>query len=225
MKKFNLFTTYHKHKDPSRYAEYVFCLFNNMKMPFNSINFLDFYADNEEQTPFGILEIDDIIKKFRNEIKCEKYNFESVQRRPLYNDFFELMDNEKFKDDINILCNADIYFSDLECIHQHFSEGSKICLALSRWDFNAQGGYDHLFRSDSQDTWIFNGNPNFRTTLSYGMGKGGCDNRLAYDLEQEGFVVLNPSCSIKTYHHHLSNIRTWTQEEKIPPPYKLLNPY
>jgi hypothetical protein len=61
------------------------------------------------------------------------------------------------------------------------------------------------------------------------MGVAGCDNRLAYELEQAGFIVINPSLSIKTYHLHLTNIRNNINEVGqniiiIPPPYKMVIP-
>lgn len=223
MKRVNLFTTFHKDKDYTRYEEYSTCILKNLELPLKSINFL---ADDQEQMCIGLSFFANVVNK--SEVKCVKANFESRERRPTYNDFFELMDKKEFKDDINILCNADIYLSDLDSIEQHFTEGSKICLALSRWDMQLNGGFEHFSRADSQDTWIFDGNPNVRTDLDFGMGVAGCDNRLAWELEAKGFDVRNPSSSIKTYHIHISGVRNYINGghiERIPAPYKLVTPY
>jgi hypothetical protein len=102
-------------------------------------------------------------------------------------------------------------------------------LALSRYDFDAKGNIQPFLRADSQDTWVFYGNPRIRTELEYGMGIAGCDNRLAYDIQAHGYNVVNPSHSIKTFHLHNSNVRNYLNDqnepiERIPQPYLLVNP-
>jgi hypothetical protein len=58
------------------------------------------------------------------------------------------------------------------------------------------------------------------------MGIAGCDNRLAYELQEAGFQVYNPSKTIQTFHLHDIPIRTFVENviERIPPPYLLLPP-
>jgi len=111
-------------------------------------------------------------------------------------------------------------------------------LSLTRWDVKADNVFNtnnHVDSSvlfdtpDSQDTWIFMGGVPQISGADFTLGKAGCDNSIAYMLEQSGYNVLNPSRTIKTYHLHLTNIRNYTDVvghaiERIQPPYKLLYP-
>lgn len=221
--KINLFTSFYKDKNDERARELTMCLDFNLCAGFDSINII---SDTEEESHLALKYVHD-----NSAIsKCKKFDFSYLDRRPIFNDFFELMDKDEFKDDINVLANSDIYITDLNRIKDFMSQfiGKRSCLALSRWDIQPLGEPNHFMRADSQDTWIFYGNPKFKTIDSYGMGIAGCDNKLAYELEQQGYEVLNPSCSVKTYHHHLSNIRNYINGDniqRVPPPYKLVNPY
>jgi hypothetical protein len=68
--------------------------------------------------------------------------------------------------------------------------------------------------------------PPHNNFLANGVFVHNCDNKLAYELSQAGFEVLNPSRTIQTFHLHDVNIRTYIGENiyRIPPPYKLLPP-
>ena len=68
--------------------------------------------------------------------------------------------------------------------------------------------------------------PPHNNFLANGVFVHNCDNKLAYELSQAGFEVLNPSRTIVTFHLHDVNIRTYVSENiyRIPPPYKLLPP-
>lgn len=164
-----------------------------------------------------------------------------VEGRPCFNDFFEAIHNNWFcHDRINFIANTDIFFDDKEIdkIVGHLSkisEGSscKVCFALSRWD--APGIYQKenatLFdRADSQDTWVFYGDPEFRTKRNIEIGIPGCDNALAHELFiTGGFNVMNPSRSLKTFHLHNTGIRNYIDEnnnlkKRIDPPYQLFKP-
>jgi hypothetical protein len=43
------------------------------------------------------------------------------------------------------------------------------------------------------------------------LGTWACDNRIAYILKENKYQILNNSLSIRTYHHHFSNYRTYNQ--------------
>lgn len=56
-----------------------------------------------------------------------------------------------------------------------------------------------------------------------------CDNRLAYEIINHGYNIINPCSSIITYHLHTSNVRNYLNEQnepkkRIPPPYHLITP-
>ena len=123
---------------------------------------------------------------------------------------------------INIIANADISFD--ETIRRAASLGPNECFALSRYDLNGS-----LFDTPySQDTWIFRGKPNLSPGFAnFSMGVPGCDNRLLWELQESGYVLSNPSRTIKTWHHHDSSYRSYVLEniQPIPPPYALLAPH
>jgi len=142
---------------------------------------------------------------------------------------------------VNVIANSDIYFDGTI----HFAKPTAAhCYALSRWDVNADGGialWDHL---DSQDVWVFWGQPPVMD-LTYTNAKGqnkdiapgiaGCDNKLVHLLQQAGMIVTNPSKTIKAFHLHNVQWRSYLVNpdgtarggdkiERIPAPYGFAKP-
>jgi len=216
MTKVNLFTQYYHDSNKDRKFELDYCVYENLENDFDSV-FLIY------QTPRK--------QSFELSVNKHKLSIEYVDERPTFNDFFEIMDREEYAHSINILSNTDIIFTKgLGDILAYVNKiESNTCLALSRYDYNmADNTTKEFHRPDRQDTWIFKGNPKVRTSIPYGMGMAGCDNKLAYDISQHGYNVINPCKSIHTYHIHHSNVRNYLNEEnqptyRVPPPYKLIN--
>jgi uncharacterized protein (DUF2235 family) len=144
------------------------------------------------------------------------------QSKLSFNDYFNKINLVTTLEDINIICNSDIYLD--QSIINCLSIKSNECFALSRWD--TVENKDPIFYNhpDSQDTWIFKG----KIKDIYGnilLGTPGCDNRISYEIEKAGYVLSNPSKKIKTYHVHLSNIRNYNpSEDRVPGPYKVIHP-
>jgi hypothetical protein len=142
-----------------------------------------------------------------------------VKGKPTFKQLFNL--SQQFPDDINVFCNSDIYFKEIESLK---GINNNECYALTRWD--KKGNELSFFnRRDSQDAWVFKGvvrniNANFYP------GMWGCDNRLAYEILREGYKVSNPSLSIITVHVHQSEARNQerTKSNTVPQPYYLLDP-
>jgi hypothetical protein len=210
----NLFTTFYTDINEVRNKELLFCMDKNLSQPFHKIVLL-LESDADMQ---------DFVSLFGHD---DRVYLKVVGKRPTFNDFFKVMDEAIFSEGINILCNSDIFFLDIDIN----LPDEKTCYALSRWDYVNDNDFSHFCRADSQDTWIFKGNHNFRLKeeLDFTMGVAGCDNRLAYELKEAGFNVLNPSKSIKTFHYHNSQIRNYIQNgeviQRVPPPYYLVEPY
>jgi hypothetical protein len=210
----NLFTQYYSDKNIERQHELFYCLGKNTSNNFQKIIVL---VENEERKK--------IVQQYFP--TCESIN---VGKRASFNDFFAIMGKDEYSNDINVMSNSDIFFDDLDIIKEYIANVPKnTCLALSRYDYHSDNNIVPFLRADSQDTWIFNGNPNIHTELEYGMGFGGCDNRLAHDIQAHGYNVINPCHTIKTYHLHNSNIRNYLNDknepiERIPQPYLLINP-
>jgi hypothetical protein len=221
----NLFTTFYRDKNEARFNELVFCFNKNVLAKFNNIVVL-----TESKEDYEL-----VSKVYANATTnllahIPALTVGNMLVRPPFNDFFAEMRSEKYKDSINILSNTDIFFdsNSLEAIKHYFENSvSNTCIALSRWDYYPDGSAVHYDRADSQDTWCFLGNPKIRTSTEYTMGEAGCDNRLAFEINEANYNIVNPSKSIKSYHYHNTNIRNYVVNgeviKRVPPPYLLLN--
>ena len=141
--------------------------------------------------------------------------------KPSYQNFFEKINEITQPDDINIICNSDIFFDNTIQLASNIRH--KELYALLRWEWYPNGNVAFHERPDSQDTWITKG----KIENVYGeftLGIRGCDNRIAHEFKKSGYIVNNPSKSIKTYHVHNSGVRNYTMKDVIPPPYYTLMP-
>lgn len=142
--------------------------------------------------------------------------------KPTYKDLFEKANSLTGPNDINIVCNSDIFFDSTIELTEKYLLG-KTAYALCRWEW-ADETHNHFWnRSDSQDTWIVRG----KFDNVYGdfqLGIRGCDNRIAHEFQKAGYTVRNPSRTIKTFHVHNSGVRTYRHIPPIPPPYLTLPP-
>ena len=46
------------------------------------------------------------------------------------------------------------------------------------------------------------------------LGQWGCDNKIAYILNQSGYEVINPCRKINSFHLHRSNVRNWYNHKR-----------
>jgi hypothetical protein len=143
--------------------------------------------------------------------------------RPTYNDFFEA--TKAYPEDINILSNSDIYFN--ETINLVREMGTKDAYALTRSEleegeivsfedkhhYNAEAKAKH-----SQDVWVFNGVPRGINGYFH-IGRPGCDNRIAWEINAAKYVLSNPSDRIQCIHKHEESKRKYTMPDSVPPPY------
>jgi hypothetical protein len=162
---------------------------------------------------------------------------DSKHKMATYNDFFK--EFEKYPNDLNIIANKDIFFdenslNDIILFFTNYKNDlSKLCLALSRWEYSINGNSSHFNAKDSQDVWIFYGKVNYDSNSDVPLGVPGCDNRIAAELlYRYGYNVLNPSKSIKTYHYHPSGDSTrmylnsdYSRNCYVEGPYEHLTPY
>jgi hypothetical protein len=153
----------------------------------------------------------------------------SHNKRLSYADFFKYVSSDDVPaDTIVALANSDIYF-DMTLLNIWTLDLKEKCLALLRWEHSEEGTDKAKIlgpRPDSQDTWIFHAHSikshsktkwaekNYET-FNYFLGTPGCDNSFTTDMIREKFCVYNPTASIKTYHIHASNIRTYTKKDLV----------
>lgn len=119
------------------------------------------------------------------------------------------------------IMNADIYLDETLAALDGYDIGDRV-FALTRWDVTA-GGLVFFDRADSQDAWIFR-SPLLLPSAAFPFGILGCDNRLAWELQQAGRPVFNPSRTIRACHLHGSAKRNYTRDQRIPKPYLHVQP-
>lgn len=177
-----------------------------------------FYNYYEDADPIRKQEIDFCRDKNINNKLFEMVSVES-QQKPTYETFFKKINEISGPDDINIICNSDIFFD--ETIELAARMGPKDVYVLSRWDWKPDGSSTHRAIRNSQDTWIVRGKvENVNGDIE--LGRAWCDNKIAYEFNQAGYKVTNPSKSIKTYHVHNSEIRNYDVNENNIIPAKYL---
>jgi hypothetical protein len=141
--------------------------------------------------------------------------------KPTYDYFFRRINSITGPDDVNIICNSDIFFDDTIMLAERIQH--KEFFALQRWEWLSANTIQFQERPDSQDTWIVRGKvENVRGDFTLGIR--GCDNRIVYEFLNSGYKVSNPSRSIKSYHVHNSGIRNYTTQDVVPGPYHTLMP-
>jgi len=187
-----LFTSYFESGNEARQNELKTCLLNNLNNP--EIDHVYCYSESDY-----IMSHHKLTPKFDG--------------RPTYQDLIRWAHDIAKPEDIVIISNSDIYF-DQTIRWPHGVNMHNIMIALSRWD-QYPNGHKKLFAYEhSQDTWIFKGKPTIQGA-TYNFGLPGCDNRIAYDANAQGYKVINCAKDIITYHLHNTNHRSYTQADRL----------
>lgn len=175
-----------------------------------------FYNYYEDKHPLRKREIDMCLQRNLNNKLITTIICESSSK-PTYQFFFDQINKVSTEDDINIICNSDIFLDETIVLVENMKP--KQLYALSRWDWLGNDAFVRFFdRPDSQDTWIFKGKVE-GVFGDFTLGTRGCDNRIAYEFHKAGYAVSNPSKSIRTYHVHNSGVRNYTMADVVPEPY------
>jgi hypothetical protein len=148
------------------------------------------------------------------------FNVIEIKERLTFSEMFDL--TKSYKDNINIISNSDIFFDETVLLSRFMGEND--CYALSRWDYLPNKFCNLFNRKDSQDVWIFNGAVNCNGG-KYNLGIPGCDNKVAFELNQSGYNVLNPSKSIHAIHFHNTQHRTYTPAMRLVEPFHFIYPH
>lgn len=111
---------------------------------------------------------------------------------------------------IKILSNSDISFDYENLLKVYNMSLENKCLALTRHDVISYTPFTTHFiaTNNSQDTWIFT-KIEPKDIMDFALGCPGCDNYIAWILANDKYEVVNNSLTIKTYHHHQTQIRNW----------------
>jgi hypothetical protein len=214
----NVFMQFFIHPNCNRQLEFITCLRKNTENPLIT----HIYLLNEQ-----IYDVSD----FGPHIDTSKIIQVNISHRLKYSDVFYYI-NANNVTGFNIIINSDIFLDDTiaNLFHTDLHLQKKM-YALLRYDIlNLDPLHVELFgpRPDSQDCWIIHSN--FHITnheakiFNFELGMPGCDNKLLYLMQILGFQVLNDPDFIKTYHLHNTQIRNYTDKDRLNDPYALSIP-
>jgi hypothetical protein len=214
--KINIFCQFFISQNKERHNEIISCLLKNV----NNANIDKIYLLNERiytKNELGGIESHKIIQV-------------NINKRLTYKDVFNYVDKNNITGFFCII-NSDIFFDEtLKHLHLTNLSVEKFMFAQLRFEFNnnTKNTYINKQWNDSQDTWIFHTNfikdiLNIIELFNFQLGMLGCDNKLLYLLHMIRFKIINHPYFIKTYHYHTSQIRTYTEIDRIPGPYIFVN--
>lgn len=165
-----------------------------------------------------------------NEKQMTKIQQININKRLTFKDVFTFQSKKKLKGYI-IFSNSDIFFDKtIKNLYTSPLATEKTFMAQLRFEFNPTERFlqkSKLFTewlSFAQDTWIYH--TNFQPSIDIvnkifdiPFGKPGCDNKLIYLMKIQGYNIINNPYLIKTYHNHYTQLREYTQSDRIQPPY------
>lgn len=194
-----LFLHYFKNKNKQRRSELDFCTKHNINNPNFEKVFLLLENSKDEQ---------DWMKKDNVEIIY-------VNKRLNFKDIFEYINSISSDSDINIVSNLDIFFDDTIKLIEQMKDNDFI--TLTRWDIDVKTKQARFFNVNcSQDTWIWKGVVDLeKVDLDFGFAQPGCDNAICGEFHENGYRVLNPSLTVKTYHLHTDTSRGYTDDDVV----------
>lgn len=197
-KNINLIVSYYKSQNIDRNTEIDLTIKLNLQNKlFNKIIVID--------------DTNEFINKF---ITSENKNIILIRNNKRLNfcDFFKYANEHTDENTINILCNSDIV------IGENFDKiniNEKEMLLLSRYEMSLDTKNELNPDFGSFDTWVWKGKM-LENVGIYNMGIGSCDVRLAREMDDNKWLLKNPSLDLKTYHLHCTNIRYWLTAGNAP---------
>lgn len=219
-KKVLLATQYYVSTNEARQKEIDYCIAENLAN--DEINCYLFFFENEEsRVRFKETFLEHTHYRSAHEMRLGRsndyfsINMIDVNARPTFDYIFDYVEIvNRSVPYVNIIANTDIFFDPLNIrLIKENLEPSEMW-GLSRWDVKDDKGTLELFnRPDSQDTFIYIGAMKQRFSAPFVMGSLGQDNRLMYLFKEAGYDVANPSHTIKSYHLHLTDFRTYLDKD------------
>ena len=205
-----MFTQFFKHSNKKRYQEIKECLRRNLE--YSSID------------KIVLLNEKDLSNEWSSLPHSHKIQQVVIGKRLTYYSFLKYVYDQVPHNILTVLCNADIYFSDVAMKNLWKIKMEDRVLSLLRWDDLGDGPSNATIfgpRADSQDTWIFLSD-SIKNRLwnesdfNFQLGQPGCDNAFLGKLLRYRFLLSNPSMSFKTFHLHNTNIRNYDKKDYVP---------
>ncbi|MBN1983059.1 MAG: hypothetical protein JW795_16115 [Chitinivibrionales bacterium] len=155
--------------------------------------------------------------------------FVPLSGQPLFADFIATVAALSAENDISIILNSDCFLNDATVVRcRTIAERTVYCITrvelfcikplVVNWFATRKLWRKHA--ADSQDCWILRGRPKIeKLSLSFPMGKPGCDNRLAWEFQNAGYSIVNPFRLFHIYHYHPGKKRHYCEIDRIQGPY------
>jgi 2-polyprenyl-3-methyl-5-hydroxy-6-metoxy-1,4-benzoquinol methylase len=211
-------TTYHRKPTPPRPPPAPSSSPFQLPVPKLTSKVRLFYNYYEDKDPQRKAEIDFCLQK-----NIENSLFDiiivSSDDNPTFDFLFQKVNQISGDNDIAIICNSDIYFDGTIALIDRMPPNT--IYALSRW--NCEPTKPPVLDEKNQDAWIFRGKIE-GVSADFRLGMPGCDERLAQEFSNANYTVINPSKSIRAYHHHNSNVRNHSEEDRTTGPYLFVGP-
>lgn len=147
-----------------------------------------------------------------------------AQRMP-FDIAFELSRKLATPGEVVGIANSDVTFDPTIDLAEELLD-DRTFLAISRWEPSEDNGSHHEMRVTpalSQDAWFFR-SPARAIVAPFSVGLPGCDSRLVCEARRAGYRVVNPWRSIHVLHHHASNVRHYTEADRLKGPYGYTDP-
>ncbi len=156
-----------------------------------------------------------------------------IGKRLKYSTVVQYIQESLSADTIVAFANSDIYLDSQSLVQLWALDLQNVFISLLRYEESTDPEKEaQLFgpRADSQDTWfVYSDSVKQRAwdfkDLDFEFGRGGCDNAINVCFLKQKFLVANPALSLKTYHVHHTQYRTYNPKDIVQRPmYLHLNP-
>ena len=206
---FNLYCEYFYSESEERRLEYDYCVTKNINSGIFDNIFLyvasglipSYLLDYESAGKVRLIYDRSLSESRDNDVFCD-----SPIKRTTFKDLFSLSDGFCRADDINVICNLDIWFDDsIKLLDGRLSP--EIAIGLSRW-YESDDHYmvaglhmDGKAAPGSNDVWAWMGECRLKDA-DFCIGYTACDSKLMRSFLDHGYRVYNPAKSIRTWHRH-----------------------
>lgn len=146
--------------------------------------------------------------------------------RLTFREFFAKANETADADTVSVFANSDIRFDATLALARWMHPGQAWCLSRWRTDTMVFDGRQAKGQRTplGADAWCLRGKIREVKDCDFGMGISFCDYAIAARLRASGYALHNPAWSIRTWHHHASNHRTYHGMANIPRPWVSLVP-
>lgn len=214
-----LLTQLYNELKPEREIELLTCLERNIQSGF--FDQIHIFYDGVKDRPDCHNTLDRIYQFIAHNNADDDVFIHPVNGRISYQQMFYFSSETFSAGQVVVLANADIFFDPTINLADDINEDT--LYALGRYEpidgtLNGEWKLSPVAHS-SQDVWIFRNpimvHPDQPANQPVVLGVWGCDGTIARQAATQGFIVLNPCISIKTYHWHKSAIRNYTPKDTI----------